>query len=50
MHIPRKTEDIAPKQVFVVSPVEKGWPMKQGIDLVSLEELEKKIKAMIPTS
>jgi predicted AAA+ superfamily ATPase len=43
-------EDIAPKQVFVVSPVEKGWPMKRGIDLVSLEELEVKIREKIPSS
>jgi len=43
-------EDIAPKQVFVVFPVKEGWPMKKGIDLVSLEELEEKIRAMIPAS
>ena len=40
-------EDIAPKHVFVVSPIVKGWKMKQGIDFVSLDELEKKIKEMI---
>lgn len=43
-------EDVIPKQVFVVSPVEKGWPMKRGIDLVSLEELEVKIKEKITPS
>ena len=40
-------EDIAPKQVFIVSPIEKGWPMKQGIDVVSLDELEIKIRERI---
>lgn len=37
-------EDIAPKHVFIVSPIAKGWTMKKGIDLVSLDELELKIK------
>lgn len=40
-------EDIAPKHVFVVSPIVKGWQMKQGIDFVSLYELEVKIKEML---
>jgi len=40
-------EDIAPKKVFVVSPIEKGWMMKEGIELVSLNELEEKIKEVI---
>jgi predicted AAA+ superfamily ATPase len=40
-------EDITPKHVFVVSPIVKGWQMKQGIDLVSLDELEMKIEEMI---
>jgi len=40
-------EDIAPKKVFVVSPLEKGWKMKENIELVSLTELEEKIKEMI---
>jgi len=40
-------EDIAPKHVFVVSPIVKGWQMKQGIDLVSLNELYEKIKELI---
>jgi len=40
-------EDIAPKKVFVVSPVENGWQMKEGIELVSLSELEEKIKLVI---
>jgi hypothetical protein len=37
-------EDIAPKKLFVVSPIEKGWQMKGGIELVSLDELEVKIR------
>jgi hypothetical protein len=36
-------EDIKPEHTFVVSPVSKGWPMKQGIDVVSLEELSMQI-------
>ena len=40
-------EDVAPNQVFVVSPIEKGWQMKQGIELVPLNELEVKIKERI---
>jgi len=40
-------EDIAPKKVFVVSPIEKGWKMKENIELVSLNELEEKIREEI---
>lgn len=40
-------EDIAPKNAFVVSPIAKGWQMKEGIDLVSLGELEMKIREII---
>jgi len=40
-------EDIDPKYIFVVAPVVKGWSMKQGIDIVSLEELEVKIREKI---
>ena len=36
-------EDIAPKHTFVVIPAEKGWPLKPGIDVVSLRELQKKL-------
>jgi predicted AAA+ superfamily ATPase len=37
-------EDIGPKKVFIVSPIEKGWLMKGGIELVSLDELDVKIR------
>jgi predicted AAA+ superfamily ATPase len=33
-------EDIAPDHTFVVIPAEKGWPLKSGIDVVSLDELK----------
>ncbi|GHV74612.1 ATPase [Spirochaetia bacterium] len=36
-------EDIAPKHTFVVIPAENGWPMKDGIDVVSLPELEHRL-------
>jgi predicted AAA+ superfamily ATPase len=32
-------EDIAPKHCFVVIPSAESWPLKQGIDVVSLAEL-----------
>ena len=32
-------QDFAPDRTYVVSPIEHGWPMKQGIDVVSLKEL-----------
>jgi len=32
-------EDIAPKHTFVVIPAAKGWPLKPGVDVVSLGEL-----------
>jgi hypothetical protein len=38
-------EDIAPRHTFVVIPAAKGWPLKSGIDVVSLGELRKKLGA-----
>lgn len=32
-------DDIQPKHTYVVAPTDKGWPMKQGIDVVSIGEL-----------
>lgn len=39
--------DIAANYTFIVSPINTGWEMKQGIEVVSLDELEAKIKARI---
>jgi predicted AAA+ superfamily ATPase len=39
-------EDIAPKHTFVVIPADKGWPLKPGIDVVSLEELLEKLPSL----
>jgi predicted AAA+ superfamily ATPase len=36
-------EDIAPTHAFVVTPSPKSWPMKPGIDVVSLEDLRKRL-------
>jgi hypothetical protein len=36
-------EDISPKHVFVVTPSANSWPMKAGIDVVSLHELKRRI-------
>ena len=40
-------EDIAPNHVFVVSPIKNGWSMKNGIQLVSLDEMEVKIQEIL---
>ena len=32
-------EDIAPQHTFVATPSAEGWPLKPGIDIVSLREL-----------
>jgi predicted AAA+ superfamily ATPase len=37
-------DDIAPKHTFVVIPSKEGWPLKPGIDVVSLGELGRKLK------
>jgi hypothetical protein len=36
-------EDIAPRHTFVVIPSTEGWPLKQGIDVVSLGELRERL-------
>jgi hypothetical protein len=33
--------------MFVVSPIVKGWQMKPGIDLVSLDELTMKTRELL---
>lgn len=40
-------EDVNPIQTFIVCPIDKGWHMKQGIEIVSLNEIEDKIKGLI---
>lgn len=37
-------EDIQPDYTFVVIPDKEGWPMQEGIDVVSLEKLTDRIK------
>ncbi|HPS18272.1 MAG TPA: ATP-binding protein, partial [Bacteroidales bacterium] len=36
-------EDIAPKNIFVVAPVNSGWTLKKNIEVVNLKELKIKI-------
>jgi predicted AAA+ superfamily ATPase len=36
-------EDIAPKHTFVVTPSPDSWPLKAGIDVVSLGELRRRL-------
>jgi len=40
-------EDIAPHKVFVVTPSNGDWPMKEGVDVVSLKGLKAGIDGMI---
>lgn len=40
-------EDINPNHTFIAAPVQKGWPMKKGIDVVALDELTIKIQSYI---
>ncbi len=40
-------EDIAPKYTFVIAPIEKGWMLKPEIEIISLGEMEVKIKSKI---
>ncbi len=40
-------EDIAPRHTFVVTPSPEGWPMKKGIDVVSLAGLKTAIDSML---
>lgn len=36
-------DDIQPKHTFVVAPVQSSWSLKQGIDVVSIADLVKKL-------
>jgi hypothetical protein len=40
-----RSEDIVPRHTFIVIPAAKGWPLKPGIDVVSLGELREKLCA-----
>jgi len=39
-------QDIHPSHSFVAAPIKKGWAMKPKIDVVSLSELETKLRDM----
>jgi hypothetical protein len=40
-------EDINPLATFIVSPVEKGWPVKPGIGVTNLNQLNDLIKTRL---
>jgi predicted AAA+ superfamily ATPase len=40
-------EDIAPDHIFIVTPSPDSWAMKQGVDVVSLNELKAKIDSLL---
>jgi uncharacterized protein len=40
-------EDVQPLLCLVVAPVEKGWPMKEGIEVVSISEAVQKIRDLL---
>lgn len=37
-------KDTAAKKMFVAAPVEKGWPVRENVEVVSLDEIEMKIR------
>jgi predicted AAA+ superfamily ATPase len=39
-------DDISPTHTFVVIPAPEGWPMKPGVDVVSLNELRERLAAL----
>ncbi len=39
-------DDITPDKTFIVIPANKGWPMKKGIDVVSLDELIERVNEL----
>ena len=43
----KAADDIQPDHMFVAAPVETGYPMKEGIDVVSLHELIEQINALV---
>jgi predicted AAA+ superfamily ATPase len=40
-------EDISPNHTFIVTPSSAGWPVKEGIDIVSLGGLKSKIDQLL---
>ena len=40
-------EDIKPKKLLIVAPVNKGWPLRPDIDVVSLSELPGIIESLL---
>lgn len=40
-------EDIAPVYTFIIAPVEKGWQLKPDIEIITMSEMEDKIKSKI---
>jgi predicted AAA+ superfamily ATPase len=40
-------DDLKPEYTFIAAPVEKGYPLKRGIDVVSLSELIARLKEYI---
>ena len=40
-------EDVAPRYTFIVTPSPDSWPMKENIDVVSLDDLKLKIDSLI---
>lgn len=40
-------EDIYPTHSFIVTPVDEGWPIKKGIDVIGLNELTSKIEEFL---
>jgi predicted AAA+ superfamily ATPase len=40
-------QDLKPDNTFIVSPVEEGYPLRKGMDVVSLDELTDRIGQMM---
>lgn len=43
----KAAEDVKPDHILVAAPVDRGYPMKKGIDVVSLSEVTKKIETLL---
>ncbi|KAA6307059.1 hypothetical protein EZS27_041274, partial [termite gut metagenome] len=40
-------EDIAPNRMFIVIPSTESWSMKQGIDVIALDEIKNRIDELL---